>query len=777
VVSASSQLYDKQEFLIETSGTITNPYDYSAQAFRGRIMRPSGKADTVDAFFFRNYTLSETAGSLSNGDAGTFRLRYTPTEAGQYSTTFFCATATGSTSPVAGPSFTIQDGASKGFVRSSRNGYLRFDDSTQYFAIGHNLAWQQNNKYLNYKNWITQLAADSGNFIRYWNCSWGLGLEWTGSGYNGLKKYQAENSFYLDKLFQICEQKGVRMMFCINHHGQVSTQVNPNWSPNPYNTANGGMCANPQAFFTNAQAIAAHQNLLRYCQARWGYSTSLLAWELFNEVDWTDQFATTKANVRNWHQIQARYLRRIDPYRHLITTSYAHDYEDSLTWKLPEIDLTQTHYYISSSNPELGYTSGLRNYRKAFGKPTLNGEFGIDPSAINLVTVDPNGVYVHNAIWATALSGGLGSAASWWWDSYIHPQNLTRHYKPLGTFLAGIDMASRNFQPATVSVTGAGSDLVVLPQGGWGSPAADAFTIGSDGSLQPDASQLCTFLYGSSWNTQFRHPPVFGFTNAQSISFTVRTGTTTGTAPKITLTLDGNQVLDQTAAINTNYTITIPAGTHLLKVDNGGTDWITIASYTFAGMGSAVNSYALRSDDGTVLGWLHNKDYNHVRLTSGTPPAVQTAQLKVDGLPPGSNWQIRWFDCSQGQFSNPVSYTASNGVLTIQVGSLAWDRAFILQNLTAVQDPEKPGTDDQMRIQPNPWKDGTLGIELPADVPTAALEILDLQGRVLFQEQVAFSQRQARWALPSGLLPASGMLIVRSRLADGRIFSTRLTKL
>lgn len=773
VQQSASQVYDKQEFKIETSGAISNPYDYSAQAFRGRIVRPSGIVDTVDAFFFRDYSLNQTNGSLTNGDAGTFRLRYTPTEAGQYSTSFFVATSSGNSSPISGPSFSVAAGNRKGFVRSSKNGYLRYDDSTQYFAIGHNLAWQQNNKYTNYKTWLTQLAADSGNFVRYWNCSWGLGLEWTGSGYSGLKNYQPENSYYLDKILEMCEERGVQLMFCLFHHGMVSTNVNPNWSPNPYNTSNGGMCSNPQAFFTNASARAAQQNLFRYCQARWGYSTSLFAWELFNEVDWTDDFANTKANVRNWHQAQARFIKQNDPYRHFVTTSYAHDYEDSLTWKLPEMDLTQTHYYISSPNPEMGYTGGLRNYRSRFGKPTLNGEFGIDPAAINLTSVDPNGVYVHNAVWATALSGGFGSAASWWWDSYIHPQNLTRHYRPVSAFLANVDLAERGFVPATASVTGAGSDLQILPQGGWGAPGAENFSIAADGSLSPDASQLCTYLYGASWNTNFRRPPSFSFSNSQPITFTVRTGSSTGTAPKILLILDGNPVLNPTAAINTNYSITIPAGTHVVKVDNNGTDWITISSYTFTGMGSAINSYTMRSTDGTWLAWIHNKAYNHVRLASGTPSAITGAQVRIPAT--NGSYRLRWFDCTLGQFSAPETVTAQNGNLDLPIASLVWDRAFMLEPITAGESEKTKPTESQLRVLPNPWKEGPVRIMLPIPAHSARIEVLDLQGRVVQRRQVPVRNQQAELDLPSEALPAGSLYILRCQLPEGQVYTTRFT--
>ena len=50
------------------------------------------------------------------------------------------------------------------------------------------------------------------------------------------------------------EQSGVYFQMTLQHHGQYSSTVDPNWSQNPYNTANGGFLADPKLFFTDATA-------------------------------------------------------------------------------------------------------------------------------------------------------------------------------------------------------------------------------------------------------------------------------------------------------------------------------------------------------------------------------------------------------------------------------------------------------------------------------------------------------------------------------------------
>jgi len=73
--------------------------------------------------------------------------------------------------------------------------------------------------------------------------------------------------------------------------GQFSTSDDPNWATNPYNSAvSGGILSAPQDLWTNSQAYSLFQRRFRYIVARWGYSTSLMSWELWNEVDLSDAF-------------------------------------------------------------------------------------------------------------------------------------------------------------------------------------------------------------------------------------------------------------------------------------------------------------------------------------------------------------------------------------------------------------------------------------------------------------------------------------------------------
>ncbi|HTD93002.1 MAG TPA: DUF5060 domain-containing protein, partial [Chitinophagaceae bacterium] len=539
----------KFEAAISFSGSYTNPYDYDDIDVQGIFISPAGKKDTVDGFFMQDYSLNTSSGAIAPTGQGIFKIRYAPRETGTWKYSISVTNPLGNAMSTP-QTFECSESAAKGFIRKNATNYLGFDDGSQYIPVGQNQAWQQNNIYLDYKSWLQKLSDNKANTIRIWQAVWGFGIEWKNGtdGYLGLGKYKQSSAYYTDWLLDECRSKGIYIMFCLNHHGMVSSGVNPNWPESPYNSINGGPCANTWDFFINGTAKNLHKNRLRYTIARWGYSQSIMAWELFNEVDWTDNFTTYKDAVKDWHIEMANYIRSHDVYRHLVTTSYANPSYDGNTWNSNAIDFTQTHNYVGSPNVESVLASASDDYVNQYHKPTLNGEFGIDAGNISLSTIDPNGIYVHNSIWATAFSGAMGAGMSWWWDNYIDPQNLYRHYKPLSEFIASIPLLTGNYKKTQAITTGGGtSDLSLSPGVGFDVAGASSFTIDPTGAVSPSAAQLSNYLFGNTYNTQYRKPPSFTVTYPVAGQFKVLTGTGAGTSPRINIYLDGNSLLDQNA--------------------------------------------------------------------------------------------------------------------------------------------------------------------------------------------------------------------------------------
>lgn len=728
--------WGKFEVELDVNATWTNPYDYDDIRVAATFVGPDGQTKNVDGFFMQDYSIVNEQGGLIPSGNGRFRVRFSPDQPGTWTYSLSITNAAG-TGTFAAQTFEATAPAieqNAGFVRADQTNYLHFDDGRQYIPIGENIAWQSTNAYVDYKNWLTKVANNNGNYFRLWQCAWGLGLEWKNgaSGYQGLRKYQQSNAYYTDWLLDFCAERGIYIMYCLQYHGQVSTNVNPNWNENPYNAANSGPCANTWDFFTNTAAKNHTKNRYRYVLARWGYSRNILAWELFNEVGWTDQFEQHKDDIADWHSEMASYLKANDANSHLVTTSYINEYNDPNAWNLPDIDFTQTHFYVETPFLERTLVGGIRSYLNDYGKPTINGEFGLSGSGSGLGSLDPNGIHIHNSMWGSLFGGGMGTGMSWWWDNYIDPKNLYYHFLAIGEVSRQVPFHATNMAPATATVTGVPADLLLTPSQGWGALSDTSLTINSDGSVTSAGVGLGQFLYGSQWNTQFRRPPVFYVHYPSSGQFKVRTGGDTGQSPKIVIWVDGTKVLEQNAAVNQTYTVNIGVGQHTIKVDNSGTDWITISSYTFSGLGSGLDAYVLKSENQTrAAGWVFNNRYNHQSVqVGGIPPLASGGVLAVPDMANGT-YAIKYFDCITGAQVGSAPLDVVNGLLSVNLPDVQWDLAFVVedQQVDVVEAP----TALQFKVSPNPAAPGsTVLLDVwSAEKMSMTVSLLDVAGREL----------------------------------------------
>ena len=769
-LSNSVGKFQKFEALIDLSASFSNPYDYDQVALSGVFVAPSGKQDTLDGFYMQDYSLNTSNGSLSASGSGGFRIRFSPTETGTWTFNLKVKTAAGE-SVVRSGSFECVDSDNRGFIRKNSTNYLAFDNGEAYIPVGQNVCWQNGNAYLDYKKWLGKMGAAKANFMRLWLAHWGLGLEWrNGNRFEGLKKYRQNNAYYIDWMLEECASQGIYMMFCINHHGQVSSNVNPNWSENPYNAANGGPCVQTWNFFDLDLAKNLHKNRLRYIVARWGYSSNVMAWELFNEVSFTDQFSTASVRnaVRTWHDEMGQYLKKLDPRKHLVTTSYGGD-EDPELWRLPSMDFTQNHLYAEVENVEKAVAGkGLDNL-SSFGKPTYGGEFGISVGGEGLSTIDPQGIHIHNTMWASAFSGALGAAATWWWDSYVEPRNLYPLFTPLSNTLAKVPLLEGNFKPASArTLGGGGGELSISPVADWGQATDNKIIVDNTGAMTPANARLSKFLYGSQWNTQLRNPPTFEVFFANGGKFKVQTGSSKGQTPSVAIYLDDKLVKDYpNAAVNTVYSIDVPPGLHRIKVDNLGTDWMGISAYQIEGVAVSPHTvYAVRAANGEMAaGWIHNTKYNwrHVR-EKGEPTVVVNGAVSVNELQNGT-YKVSFYNCTTAEVITTFKgLNVQNGTLNFGVPDFLWDLAFVAEKDDTTVPTLEIALDLSINIYPNPVNiGGALQIDtrnLPAG--EYRIDVFNISGQLVQQKFIsAFGQVES--IATAGLTPGGYLL----RLSQG----------
>jgi len=459
----------------ETAGSIwaewDNPFDPEQVRLDGEFRAPDGSVVVMPGFFLQPFS-RRLVGDYERLEARgqtQWRVRMTPTQTGSWEWRWRVTTPIGSFDTAWEP-FEVAPAAPDrhGFLRRSPldGRHLRHDDGTPYVAIGQNLAWYDGRGTYAYDDWIAKLAANGVNFIRLWMPSWAFGLEVIRRAPDGsvesssLGDYtdRLDRAWQLDYVMDLAERNGIQVMLCIQNHGPFSLEANSEWDDNPYNAANGGPLAAPDAIFTDPTARALFQRRLRYLVARWGSAPNLLAWELWNEVDLVGQGDA----VTLWHAEMADTLRALDPYDHLISTSLARSTTNPL-WNLAQIDFTQIHHYqfpLSIDMPTVLH-SRLRVYANAYpDKPRLVSEYGVDyRGPAETLAGDPDGVGFHQGLWVGLLGGGFGTGMSWWWDNVVDPSDLYFHFGAIARFVAGVAFDAQHFEANRPPVASTGRTL------------------------------------------------------------------------------------------------------------------------------------------------------------------------------------------------------------------------------------------------------------------------------------------------------------------------------
>ncbi|HWD39833.1 MAG TPA: hypothetical protein VG944_13370, partial [Fimbriimonas sp.] len=294
--------YAMAEYVLDVDATYKNPFDPADIAVDAFVTTPSGKRLDVPGFLYRpfrrtygNATLPIAIPSIADVKAGrhaptqnfddaevlvptgkpSWRVRFAPTEPGSYQMTFAVRTRTGSFEKTCRLRSTKSSG---GFVRISERDrrYFALDDGSSFWPLGENLAWAGHEGLKEYEKWIPDLARSGANWARFW-----LSPTWTTFGLvqNDASKIDLGNAWRLDQAMLLAQKYGIKVDLCIDSYNVLRDRVAwPEWERSAFNHLNGGPLAKPADFWTDPRAARLYCDRLRYVVARWGASSSTMAW-------------------------------------------------------------------------------------------------------------------------------------------------------------------------------------------------------------------------------------------------------------------------------------------------------------------------------------------------------------------------------------------------------------------------------------------------------------------------------------------------------------------
>ena len=253
---------------------------------------------------------------------------------------------------------------------------------------------------------------------------------------DGIGRYSRLTAERLDEILDAANRLGIYIMLVHDYHGIFKPRLdrwgsNDEWKRNPYNTENGGPCDIQKEFFTDPVAKKFYKHRLRYMVARWGYSPNLAAWEFWNEIDNViNRFDLDPKIVAEWHREMAAYIREIDPFDHLVTTSVSWKFLPEI-WHVRELDFSQHHIY----GPTSSMKQTVHRYEEAFDKPCVIGEYAIGWRGPGKdVPVSKYEGEFHRGIWRGMFLPTPVLPMSWWWDWHIE-QGHFFHFQGASRFL------------------------------------------------------------------------------------------------------------------------------------------------------------------------------------------------------------------------------------------------------------------------------------------------------------------------------------------------------
>ncbi len=683
--------YEKFEVSFLLSRTYSDPFDPAIIDASAVFVRPDGSTLTIPAFYFVPYQVTGTNPErYSTPGPAVWKARVAPNQVGRWTYSIQIIDIEGAVTLDDAGSFECVERGQKGFVRvDPRNPLLlAYDNGQSRINIGHNVCWVSGGL-AGWQHYFSAMAGAGENWSRLWMCPYGgnggILLEAPSahsSGYfGGFGKLSMQIAQRLDGVVELAEQYGIAFQLVLQHHGQFSTTTDAAWGDNPYNTVNGGFLDSPEKFFTDDRAVQLAKNKYRYIVSRWGYSPAIFAWELFNEVQFTDGWKSSQSSVVNWHQVMSNYIRQVDPFDHLITTS-SHQSGFDPIWKLGKIDLIQVHKY---SGPTISQFEDFAYQLSSYNKPVVFGEFGIgslggvsvpEGSPDSLVEPYRTQVYealdLHNGIWAAFHL--RSSAHLWWWDNYIDKLNIYNRFHPLAVYVENDDLAASSFRMADRVVSG-GESYRATPglSDFYALSTQTVFTL-ANGRF-PGLEKLSQWLHGSSKST-IRSDPTFHLTMPEQGIFVIHVSQVSSWGS------NGLEILiDNISVHKTNYangsgnfdvSVTLSAGLHKVQVKNTGQDWFLIGSYEFIPNNiRPIDSIGMIGDNRAWL-WIFDTA-SQLGMTANPPFENET--ITVRGLGDGDYFVDSYATRPPGGRIATVEASSAEGVLTAELPIFSRDIA------------------------------------------------------------------------------------------------------
>lgn len=460
-----------------------SPYAADGISVDAHFTSPSGQVLSVPAFYFERYERTQSGNSEVMTATGehSWRVRFAPAELGKYTYYLTIEDAAGKTRWPAGTGTYMLSSvasASKGFVRVSPRDarFLEYDSGDSFVPLSSARQWWMDVGARSYEitSVFDQFGASGINLVRLWDQDDGYKLTveghfdaYTNADRNpadadvaGLPKgtqFNQRGNAEEDAIIEAAQKNGIVIDLC--SHGDPAWI----WDASVWTDA-----WNPKPVAMNAAAHLAYwKRNFRYRVARWGYSTSVLSWETWNEHG----HVLSGDDTYSFYQTYGAFQQSTDPYHHLRTTSQGSQAYSPGLWSSSAMDMATYHDYMMSSRYPAGLYDDEAKFVYSFAqclrtptgsgngcslgigdgstwsgaaKPFVWGELDTGTTVWN--EANPQPIADHNIIWAGLFSPLGTHPIDWYFESkQSYLSDKFAWTRIARDFFSGIDYAGLKF--------------------------------------------------------------------------------------------------------------------------------------------------------------------------------------------------------------------------------------------------------------------------------------------------------------------------------------------
>jgi hypothetical protein len=349
----------------------------------------------------------------------------------------------------------------------------------------------------------------------------------------------------------------------------------------------------------------------------------------------------------------------------------------------------------------------------------------------------------------------------WYWDStYMQRKNLYNVFQPLSTFLEGVDIVGETgghsktlkfaLNPPSSIAT-----IQAVPGMSWGNSTQQDFVVDAAGNVS-GLQNLSSYLAGTAWHPGMGNYASFTVTYASAGSAKINISASNTPPNNVEIFIDGGSTANLDFSSAGSLSVNVPAGTHIIKFQMNGNDWVNVSSYEFTAPSTKLIAYGFQGAT-SAYGYVYDKSLPQWQDPASTA-AIKTAELKIGSLTSG-NYRVDYFDPQAGTaFYSGDVYPTVNDSLTILLPSFKKDLAFkvssTLDPVTSIVDGQDIPT-NRIYLYPNPAENEINVMITSSNVATYTLSIYNMLGETALIQDINLVQGSNIIPLDISSLPAS----------------------